>query len=172
MERAPQRDEERPILFGVTKTPRKLHKQAAELARTMEWPHAFLKIRDLPGTERALMCEPAAQLHGELELWVLRDFLKPQARQFRLDGLIKTGVDCDRVEILGQIFQCVETSRLQPGIHNAVPVWVRPTGGAAIECSGEGHGTLWILLLFPYQYRRRQGENQEPSLTHLRMFTE
>src|ERR1700733_6967411 len=108
----------------------------------MERPQSIFEMRDLRRCERAFMREPAAQLHREQELRIVSDLLYPQARQFRPDGLIEAGVDFHRVEVRGQIFQCVKTSRLQPWINNAIPVWIRPTRGAAIECSGEGHGTL------------------------------
>jgi hypothetical protein len=144
MKGAPQRDQELPVLFGIAKGPGKLHEHAAQLARAMERPQAFFELRDLRGRQRAFVREPAAQLHGEEELRIVRHLPDPQAGQLRLDGLIEAGVDFDRVEIGGQIFQCMKAARLQLGINNAVPVWIRPTGGAAIECSGEGHGTLWF----------------------------
>src|SRR5665213_465407 len=144
MERPPQRDEEGAVLFGIAKGPWKLHEHAAQLASAMEGPQAFLEMRDLRRAERPFVRKPAAQLHGEQEFRIVLHLLDPQARQFRPDRLIEAGVDFDRVEIGGQIFQGVKTSLLQPGINNAVPVWIRPTGGTARECSGEGHGTLYF----------------------------
>src|SRR3984957_7704577 len=84
MKGAPQRDHEGPVLFGIAKTPGKLHQYAAQFAGALERPQPLLEARYLRRAERAFMGEPAAQLHGKEKLRVGRNFLYPEAGQFRL----------------------------------------------------------------------------------------
>ena len=56
------------------------------------------------------------------KLWIARHLPGPDAGKLRTKGLVEAGVDLDRVEMLGQIFQRMKAAGLQSGINDAVPV--------------------------------------------------
>src|SRR5579863_3256441 len=72
------------------------------------------------------------QLGGELKIGVYGvGALRPQLGKFGFDVAVEGGVDLDHVEALGEEIQgMLFVARHASGIENALPVFVRPTGGA------------------------------------------
>src|SRR5258708_4580082 len=132
-EGAAQLDEEGPVLFRVSKRPRELHQETAELLGAKQRPEPVFEGNDFRVVKNAVVGETAVQLGAEQELRVVFHLLDPQARNLGPERLVEAGVDLDRVEVARQKLELVETTRAVLGVNGSVPMRVRPSARAAIE---------------------------------------